>query len=237
MNRLQQSIWIRDNEFGILGGNMVGKNTQNRAAGFTIVELLIVIVVIGILAAITIVAFNGIQERAKNTQRISAAKDWQKIITLYTADKGAYPASIISNHVCLGSGYPTDLETPPVTTNQDCNLSSNVKHPHTSVSAAFATMGSAPSFPPDKMVLGGTAGTAVGLSLRAFDKLDPLTSNEKTLYPMMHYWLYGQNKDCGIKPVLNRVTGGFSSTDNVTFTNNDGAFTHCVIQLPDPENL
>ena len=35
--------------------------------GFTIVELLIVIVVIGILAAITIVAYNGIQNRAHDT--------------------------------------------------------------------------------------------------------------------------------------------------------------------------
>jgi len=37
---------------------------RNKAQGFTIVELLIVIVVIGILAAITIVAYNGIQQRA-----------------------------------------------------------------------------------------------------------------------------------------------------------------------------
>jgi len=37
---------------------------QKRETGFTIVELLIVIVVIGILAAITIVAYNGITQKA-----------------------------------------------------------------------------------------------------------------------------------------------------------------------------
>lgn len=36
-----------------------------RSAGFTIVELLIVIVVIGILAAVTMVAYNGINNRAR----------------------------------------------------------------------------------------------------------------------------------------------------------------------------
>jgi prepilin-type N-terminal cleavage/methylation domain-containing protein len=41
--------------------SLVGK----KQTGFTIVELLIVIVVIGILAAITIVAYNGIQDRAR----------------------------------------------------------------------------------------------------------------------------------------------------------------------------
>lgn len=43
------------------------KNKQN--SGFTIVELLIVIVVIGILAAITIVAYNGVQQRARDMTR------------------------------------------------------------------------------------------------------------------------------------------------------------------------
>lgn len=38
---------------------------KQKPNGFTIVELLIVIVVIGILAAITIVAYNGMQERAR----------------------------------------------------------------------------------------------------------------------------------------------------------------------------
>lgn len=37
---------------------------KKSTSGFTIVELLVVIVVIGILAAITIVAYNGIQKRA-----------------------------------------------------------------------------------------------------------------------------------------------------------------------------
>ena len=38
--------------------------TQRNLRGFTIVELLIVIVIIAILAAITIVAYNGIQQLA-----------------------------------------------------------------------------------------------------------------------------------------------------------------------------
>jgi general secretion pathway protein G len=62
-------------------------------AGFTIVELLIVIVIIGILAAITIVAYNGIQERANFSKSQSDLSALNKAIQLYYADNGSYPSS------------------------------------------------------------------------------------------------------------------------------------------------
>lgn len=61
--------------------------------GFTIVELLIVIVVIAILAAITVVAYNGIQARAKSTQLQSKLNGVYKKIEAYNAEFGSYPAT------------------------------------------------------------------------------------------------------------------------------------------------
>jgi prepilin-type N-terminal cleavage/methylation domain-containing protein len=75
------------------------------SGGFTIVELLIVIVVIGILAAITIVAYNGIQTKARNTQTISVINTYQKALLLYGAEQGSYPS--VTTGVCLGAGYPS----------------------------------------------------------------------------------------------------------------------------------
>lgn len=64
-----------------------------RHQGFTIVELLIVIVVIAILATISVVAYNGIQDRAKNAQVQSDINQIQKKIELYYAENGAYPST------------------------------------------------------------------------------------------------------------------------------------------------
>jgi prepilin-type N-terminal cleavage/methylation domain-containing protein len=55
-------------------------------SGFTIVELLIVVVVIAILAAITIVSYNGIQNRAKQSTAQSAASQGAKKINLWLVD-------------------------------------------------------------------------------------------------------------------------------------------------------
>ena len=77
--------------------------------GFTIVELLIVIVVIAILAAITIVAYNGIQQRARNAQTISAARDYLTAFQGYMVQNGSYPLALSTAYFCLGQnvGYCT----------------------------------------------------------------------------------------------------------------------------------
>lgn len=64
---------------------------QRPTRAFTIVELLIVIVVIAILAAITIVAYNGIQQRARDSDRKNGLATIQKALEMYHIDNGGYP--------------------------------------------------------------------------------------------------------------------------------------------------
>lgn len=64
-------------------------NSNNR--GFTLVELLIVIVIIAILAAISIVAYNGIQNRARNSAAAEAASQLATKIEVWNGTKAVYP--------------------------------------------------------------------------------------------------------------------------------------------------
>jgi type IV pilus assembly protein PilA len=66
---------------------------MRKDSGFTIVELLIVIVVIAILATISIVAYSGIQSRAKTTKAQANASQVQKIAEAFYADNSRYPGT------------------------------------------------------------------------------------------------------------------------------------------------
>jgi prepilin-type N-terminal cleavage/methylation domain-containing protein len=67
--------------------------TQRKYQGFTIVELLVVIVVIAVLAAITIVAYNGIQQRATVASLSSDLENAAKRLKLDQVDLAAFPTT------------------------------------------------------------------------------------------------------------------------------------------------
>jgi len=74
---------------------------QKRQSGFTIVELLIVIVVIGILAAITIVSFNGAQNKANDAAVKTDLANIAKTFRMYAAEHvDLYP---------VGTGITSDV--------------------------------------------------------------------------------------------------------------------------------
>ena len=72
--------------------------TSHRS-GFTIVELLVVIVVIAVLASITVVSYSGIQNQAKTAKNLSTAKGVAQKAELWNASVGSYPsyAQLVTN--------------------------------------------------------------------------------------------------------------------------------------------
>jgi general secretion pathway protein G len=64
---------------------------KRKSTGFTIVELLIVIVVLGILVAIVTVSYNGVQAKAKVASVNTDLKNIRSAMMLYRTDRGTLP--------------------------------------------------------------------------------------------------------------------------------------------------
>ncbi len=63
-------------------------------SGFTMVELMIVIVIIAILAAISIVAYNGVQNRGHNSAVQSDLHQLSTKLAMYQSEQGRYPSRL-----------------------------------------------------------------------------------------------------------------------------------------------
>ena len=83
---------------------------KNKQSGFTIVELLIVIVVIGILAGLVITTFNGIQQKARDTERTTDIKAIHAQVEAFWAQKGYYPSLTDLNDRAAAGFVATNLK-------------------------------------------------------------------------------------------------------------------------------
>lgn len=92
---------------------------KKTTSGFTIVELMIVIVVIGILAAITIVAYVGVRDRALSAALDTTIDDASKKIQSYELREGSYPNQLSD----IGVTPPEDVSFNYVTGNDSYCLS------------------------------------------------------------------------------------------------------------------
>jgi len=122
--------------------------SKRRPSGFTIVELLIVIVVIGILAAITIVAYNGITAKANAAAAQAAATQANKKVLQYMAiNSDQAPVDLITAGVTTNSGATYQYSVTTSTTPQQYCLTAtagNVSYFINNTTATSPTAGACP---------------------------------------------------------------------------------------------
>ncbi|OGL34524.1 hypothetical protein A3F64_02435 [Candidatus Saccharibacteria bacterium RIFCSPHIGHO2_12_FULL_42_8] len=193
----------------------VGASLSNR--GFTIVELLIVIVIIGILASLVIIAYSGIQDRANNQQTESAVNAYRKALVQYATNNGSYPVNATS---CLGE--PAYTSCWPAGTNATFN---NAIRPY---------LGNTNPLPRPSTQLLTYIGTRAGGGY--------MYDTTKTIDGQPHYYyivyvLKGLGK-CTLPGLLSGPWTGFSSTSPASkYTETSSGNSLCAIALPSPTTL
>ncbi len=90
--------------------------------GFTIVELLIVIVVIAILAAISIVAYSGIQQRARTSAHAHAASQAEREIMTYALQTNSESISLSNTLIGYKEGAGDIQLLKPLTGTPDITM-------------------------------------------------------------------------------------------------------------------
>lgn len=182
------------------------------ARGFTIVELLIVIVVVAILAAISVVAYNGIQQRANNNALISSVSQTIKVLQAYYSYNNSYP--VTNAYAC-------------VTTISGCIESSGaVRSANGTFDTNITTIASVPRSTPNV----GAAGHGI-----TYHHQDTRQYNGVSKPMLLMYFLDGLSQNCGVPNVMTAwgTPGQDASTSTTGFTHNNTTInkTVCFISV------
>lgn len=84
------------------------KNLLKIKKGFTLVELLIVVAIIGVLATLLMANFIGVRQRARDAQRKADLRQLQSALEFYRSDLASYPGSLSSCGAVFAGGSPSN---------------------------------------------------------------------------------------------------------------------------------
>lgn len=199
--------------------------------GFTIVELLIVIVIIGILAGLVISTFTGIQARARNTSRINSVQKTKKLLMAYTAqyDFATIQAAVqppsggSAVSVCIGNGYQNVLSS-----GTGCSQSTfGNAQSSTALDALLKPLGNYNmGFP--VLNTSGLAQSSPVLSVYPPDT--PTRLDGQPFLGEIVYMLEGNNLDCVLRPVITAVDAtNYITTSSQKNSGYGSGVTRCSI--------
>lgn len=200
-----------------------------RSNGFTIVELLIVIVVIAILSAVTVVAYNGVVSSAYNTSIIGTVGTYRDAIIQYGSVNGRYP--LTNGSACLGTGY-TDRNSDGVKDCGDINFITNQRNDFdTELLTIFSNLPIVNTYSVP-VVFSNPSRTWVGATLTYWDQFK-VNGTVTPLYIM--YTIKGSNANCQLQGVVQEdaAAGGWPNMKSGRFANTwyDARSTACIIPL------
>ena len=200
----------RANLYFDMSGPSISRDAHRHARGFTIVELLIVIVVIAVLAAITIVAYSGIKQRATNTAIVDAASKSLSMITAYITVNNAYPST--------ASGFC-------ITTASGCNWGGLALLANSTFDSNMATIGTLPRTAP------ASSSTESGVF---YLYLAGRTMNGAVQPAILVYFLVGIGQPC-VLPVTNNGGGTMlTSTTGYSQADDGNGSTACAVSISGP---
>jgi len=84
---------------------------QLNAEGFTIIEILVVVVIIGILASIVVVSFNSTLRKSRDARRLADMQEIIKALDTYYVEHNQYPGHVSVYGECEGSCGCWDTST------------------------------------------------------------------------------------------------------------------------------